>query len=81
MCWWSTGIEHANVPTIAAIRGAHMPAAFTTVSASIRPPSVSTAVTAPSRVSIPVTSVCVRISTPSSRAADATAYVAMCGST
>ena len=35
MCWWSTGIEHANAPTIAAIRGAHIPAAFTTVSASL----------------------------------------------
>ncbi len=74
MCWWSTGIEQTNVPAIAATRGAHMPAAFTTVSASMRPDSVSTART--SRCgdsSMPVTSVPVRISTPSSRAAAASA--------
>ena len=66
-------MEQANAPTIAATRGAQMPVALTTVSHSISPSSVSTARTRPSRTSIPVTSVCVRISTPSSRAADATA--------
>jgi len=81
MCWWSTGIEHVNAPTMAATRGAHIPVAFTTISHSISPCSVRTARTAPSRTSIPVTSVWMRISTPSSRAAFATAYVAMCGST
>jgi hypothetical protein len=82
MCWWSTGIEHTNAPTIAATCGAHIPAAFTTVSVSMRPSSVSTARTSrrgPS--SNPVTRVLMRISAPISRAADATAYVAMCGST
>ncbi len=33
MCWWSTGMEQANAPTIAATRGAHMPAALTTACA------------------------------------------------
>ena len=28
MCWWSTGVEGMNAPTIAATCGAHIPAAF-----------------------------------------------------
>ena len=31
MCWWSTGTEGANAPTIAATCGAHIPQAFTTI--------------------------------------------------
>ena len=65
MCWWSTGIDGVNTPTIADTRGAQMPAAFTTTSHGISPASVTTARTARSGASsMPVTRVCVRISTP-----------------
>ena len=81
MCWWSTGVDGTHVPTIAHTRGAHMPAAFTIVGAAIRPCSVRTPVTAPSgERSMPVTRQCWMISTPSSRAAFASAYVVRCGS-
>ena len=78
MCWWSTGTEGVNAPTIAATWGAQIPQAFTTSSVSIGPASVSTAVTSrdgPSR--IPVTRRPVSIRTPSSRAALASVCVAM----
>ena len=42
MCWWSTGVDGMNAPTIAATCGAHIPAALTTISVSIGPASVST---------------------------------------
>ena len=70
-----------NAPTIAATCGAHIPAALTTISVSIGPSSVRTAVT--SRLgdsSKPVTRTPVRMRTPSARAASATAWVAPCGS-
>ena len=38
-CWWSTGIDGVNAPTIAATCGAQIPPAFTTTSVSIRPRS------------------------------------------
>ena len=38
MCWWSTGIDGMNAPTIAATCGAQIPQALTTCSVSIRPP-------------------------------------------
>ncbi len=82
MCWWSTGTEGVNAPTIAATWGAQIPQAFTISSVSIDPASVSTAVTwrdGPSR--IPVTRRPVSIRTPSSRAALASVCVAMWGST
>lgn len=37
MCWWSTGVDGTKAPTMAATCGAQMPAAFTTISHSIRP--------------------------------------------
>ncbi len=82
MCWWSTGTDGANAPTIAATCGAHIPHAFTIISVSIRPASVATARTRrPGPSSIPVTRVWVRMPAPRSRAAFARAYVAVCGST
>ncbi len=82
MCWWSTGTEGVNAPTISETCGAHIPQAFTTSSVSIGPASVSTAVTSPDGPSrIPVTRRPVSIRAPSSRAALASAWVAMCGST
>ena len=45
MCWWSTGTEGVNAPTIAETWGAHMPQALTTISVSMRPGSVTTAAT------------------------------------
>ena len=74
MCWWSTGTDGVNAPTIAETCGAQMPQAFTTASVSIGPVLVSTASTSRRRPSrIPVTRVRVRISTPSARAASARA--------
>ena len=49
MCWWSTGVDGTDTPTIAATRGDQMPAALTTTSVSIGPWSVSTRRTARSR--------------------------------
>ena len=46
MCWWSTGTDGVNAPTMADTCGAQIPQALTTCSASIRPPLVSTARTA-----------------------------------
>ena len=43
MCWWSTGTDGVNAPTIAATWGAQIPQAFTTASVSIGPAVVSTA--------------------------------------
>ncbi len=81
MCWWSIGVDGTVTPTIAATRGDQMPAALTTTSVSIGPWSVSTRRTARSRPSsMPVTRVPVRMRTPSSLAAFATAWVAVCGS-
>ncbi len=40
-CWWSTGVDGMNAPTIAATWGAHIPAALTTISVAIGPSSVS----------------------------------------
>ncbi len=72
MCWWSTGTDGVNAPTIADTWGAHIPQALTTSSVSIRPRSVATAVTARrSSSSIPVTRVPVWMRTPSARAASA----------
>src|SRR5260370_255624 len=66
---------------MAATCGAQMPQAITTTSASIRPVCVRTACTAPRGVSsMPVTRVSVSTLTPSSRAALASAKVAVCGS-
>ncbi len=36
-CWWSTGVDGMNAPTIAATCGAHIPAALTTSSVAIGP--------------------------------------------
>ncbi len=81
MCWWSTGVDGMNPPTIAATCGAHIPAALTTSSVAIGPASVSTAVISRrADSSNPVTRTPVRIRTPSARAASATACVAPCGS-
>ena len=63
-----------------AICGAYMPAASTTTSHSIRPWSVSTAHTRPSRVSMPVTVVRTSICAPSRRAASASENVSWLGS-
>ena len=41
-CWWSTGVDGTDAPTIAATCGAHIPAATTTISVSIGPASVRT---------------------------------------
>ena len=68
-CWWSTGVDGMNAPTISATRGAHRPAAFTTSSVSIGSPS-STRTRRISRrgpSSNPVTRVFCRIRTPSFR--------------
>ena len=81
MCWWSTGVDGMNAPTIAATCGAQIPAALTTSSVSIGPASVRTAVISRrADSSNPVTRTPVRIRTPSARAASATACVAPCGS-
>ena len=67
-------IESCPHPTIAAILGAHIPAALTTQGVAIRPCSVMTAVISPwAPRSIAVTRHCCLISTPSSRAAFASA--------
>ncbi len=69
------------MPAIAAIRGAQIPAAFTTISVSIDPASVRTPVMAPrADRSNPVTRTPVRMRTPRARAASATACVAPWGS-
>ncbi len=82
MCWWSTGTDGVNAPTMADTCGAQIPQALTTCSAAIRPPLVSTARTARrSSSSIPVTRVFCSTTAPSSRAASASACVAVCGST
>ena len=53
--WWASGWSGTVIPTIAPINGPQMPAAQTTMSASISPWSVTTARTRPSSVRIPVT--------------------------
>ncbi len=61
--WWASGWRGTGMPTIAPMRGPQMPAAHTTMSASISPWSVMTARTRPSSVRMPVTVV-----SPSTRA-------------
>ena len=73
-CWWSTGVEGVNAPTMAETCGAHSPAAFTTTSVSTAPWSVWTRRTRLRGVSsMPLTRTPVRIRTPSSVAALASA--------
>ena len=80
-CWWSTGVDGIHAPTIAQTCGAHIPAAFTTISASMGPSVVRMRRTSRRSVSsMPVTRTPVRILTPAARAAPATAWVAVCGS-
>ena len=51
--WWASGWSGTVIPTIAPISGPQMPAAHTTMSASISPSSVTTARTRPSSVRMP----------------------------
>ena len=63
--WWTAGVRGIVAPAMAATRGLHTPQAMTTWSASIRPLSVTTAVTAPSTTSMSRTSVLAStVSTP-----------------
>lgn len=55
--WCTAGASGIDAPASAATCGLHTPQAITTVSVSISPRSVSTRLTRPRRVSIPVTSV------------------------
>ena len=78
----ATPVEFYEViRTLAATCGAHLPAAFTTISVSIGPASVMTrAISRPADSSNPITRTPVRMRTPSARAASATAWVAPWGS-
>ena len=55
--WCTAGVSGIVAPAIAAMRGLHTPHAIATCSASMRPLSVTTAVTVPSVTSMSSTSV------------------------
>ena len=67
--WWRVGTIRTLAPASAATARSQAPAASTTVSQRIVPCSVSTPATASPRRTIPVTSVCGSIRTPSRSAA------------
>ena len=54
--WCTAGVSGMCAPAMRASFGLHTPQAMTTVSASMRPPVVSTALMCPSTTSMPVTS-------------------------
>ena len=77
---WAIGTTGTVTPASAPISPANMPPAFTTISVSITPRSVSTAVTRPRSVRIAVTRVVVLTSAPRRRAPSARANVSWLGS-
>ena len=66
--WCDIGMTGIRTPASRPTSAANMPAALTTISHSMRPASVCTAVTRPSATAIPVTLVCWAIRTPPARA-------------
>ena len=77
---WAIGITGTVTPASAPSSPANMPPALTTISVSISPRSVSTAVTRPRCVRIAVTRVLVFTSAPPRRAPSARANVSWLGS-